>query len=189
MPTLTRKKRDATDAVTRRWVRNRSDELAIENGCRFDVLAGAWAVFWIERYCRLYEGDQAGEPLILHGCHQCGDYGLPSLTEASWSGEIDGGPVQEIATKRAELHAKCMATRRSTYARPTLRSFVPQSSVCSSMKGNGGAFSTPRDSDCRDFHGRHAPSRSSPYSRARALEGDARAAPTVGCYRDVQFGP
>lgn len=61
---------------TNDWVRNISDEKAVANGCRFNAARGAFAVWWIERYCRLYEGDGAGEPLTLRGCHECGDYGL-----------------------------------------------------------------------------------------------------------------
>lgn len=55
--------------VTSLWVRNRSDELAVENGCWFDPVAGGYAVWWIERFCKLYEGDHAGEPMILRGLH------------------------------------------------------------------------------------------------------------------------
>lgn len=55
------------DAVTRAWMRDASDDLAVRNGCRFDVLRGAYVVWWIERYCRLYEGEQAGEPLRIRG--------------------------------------------------------------------------------------------------------------------------
>lgn len=50
-------------------MRDKSDELAVRNGCYFDPLRGSWTVWWIERYCRLYEGEYAGEPLILRGCH------------------------------------------------------------------------------------------------------------------------
>jgi len=65
--------------ITTRWVRNASDELAIEEGCTFDVERGAWTVWWIERYCRLYEGENAGEPVLM----RCGNPELdkPILTE------------------------------------------------------------------------------------------------------------
>jgi hypothetical protein len=53
--------------VTKRWMRDASDELAVRNGCWFEPLVGAYVVWWIERYCRLYEGEQAGEPLRLRG--------------------------------------------------------------------------------------------------------------------------
>lgn len=56
------------DALTKSWIRNKSDELAAANGCWFDVSAGAYAVWWIERYCRLYEGDAwAGQPVLMRG--------------------------------------------------------------------------------------------------------------------------
>jgi phage terminase large subunit-like protein len=61
--------RPRMDRVTRAWLRDASDELAVRNGCRFDPLAGGYVVWWIERYCRLYEGEQAGEPLRLRGRH------------------------------------------------------------------------------------------------------------------------
>ena len=48
-----------------KWIRNAADERAFERGCRFDEDAAHFAVQWIERYCRLYEGESAGEPLTL----------------------------------------------------------------------------------------------------------------------------
>ena len=57
------------DTVTQSWMRNRSDEIAVGNGCYFDVNRGAWAVWWIERYCCLYEGEWAGENMLIRsGC-------------------------------------------------------------------------------------------------------------------------
>ncbi len=53
------------DAATKRWMRNRSDELAVDNGCRFDEERGRYVVDWIQDYCKLYEGEWAGEPLML----------------------------------------------------------------------------------------------------------------------------
>lgn len=53
------------DAATRAWVRNAADEAAARNGCRFDEAAGRFVVEWIEDYCTLYEGDLAGQPLVL----------------------------------------------------------------------------------------------------------------------------
>jgi len=51
------------DANTLAWVRNRSDELAVDNGCQFDPERADAACDWIERYCRLYEG--SNRPLLL----------------------------------------------------------------------------------------------------------------------------
>jgi phage terminase large subunit-like protein len=57
------------DPVTQSWMRNESDEIAVSNGCYFDVNRGAWAVWWIERYCCLYEGEWAGENMLIRsGC-------------------------------------------------------------------------------------------------------------------------
>lgn len=44
------------DATTAKWMRNRSDEIAVESGCRFDEDRGQFVVDWMERYCWLYEG-------------------------------------------------------------------------------------------------------------------------------------
>lgn len=53
------------DAVTKRWIRNRSDELAAENGCRFNEEQGQFVVNWIQSYCKLYEGEWAGQLMEL----------------------------------------------------------------------------------------------------------------------------
>ncbi len=50
------------DKLTKRWIRNASDEMAARNGCRFDEARGTFVVEWLERYLKLYEGEQAGEP-------------------------------------------------------------------------------------------------------------------------------
>lgn len=52
--------------ATEPWMRNKSDELAVNNGCWFDPVRAAYFVWWVERHCRLYEGEGfAGEPVIL----------------------------------------------------------------------------------------------------------------------------
>jgi phage terminase large subunit-like protein len=53
------------DRVTRDWIRNPSDERAAKNGARFDLERGRFVVDWIERYCKLYEGEWAGQPMKL----------------------------------------------------------------------------------------------------------------------------
>lgn len=61
-------KRKATgkpDKATRDMVRGMADEVAAKNGCRFDPERAAHAVDWIEKTCRLYEGEQAGELMRL----------------------------------------------------------------------------------------------------------------------------
>ena len=85
------------DPTTKRWIRNASDQLAAEAGYRFDVERGAWTVWWIERYCRLYEGDWAGEPLVLRGAASV-DAAAPILDD--WDA---GGREKSIA--RAEAYA------------------------------------------------------------------------------------
>jgi phage terminase large subunit-like protein len=53
------------DHETKDWIRGPADEIAAANGCRFDEARGRFVVEWIESYCRLYEGDFAGEPMTL----------------------------------------------------------------------------------------------------------------------------
>ena len=99
-----------TDKITTSWVRNESDRLAIAGDCTFDVDRAAYVVYWIERCCRLYEGDRAGEPLRLIGCHQC-DYELPDLSAEDVIG-IDGETMPEALEtmrERARLHCACVA--------------------------------------------------------------------------------
>lgn len=52
------------DAVTRRWIRNESDERAAFNGCRVDEARGQFVVDWAAENLVLWEGDCAGQPLI-----------------------------------------------------------------------------------------------------------------------------
>lgn len=94
----------SADKITTAWIRNPSDERAAANGCRFDVLRGALTVHWIERFAKIYQGDLAGQPLQIRGCHECGDYGLPALFESDWD-----EAAQAIAVERATRHNGCIA--------------------------------------------------------------------------------
>lgn len=85
--------------ITADWIRNKSDEAAVRNGCRFEWERGAYAVWWIERMCRLYEGSE-GDPLLLRGCHEC-DYGLEVPLE--W-----GDESQVVCLDRCLRHAECI---------------------------------------------------------------------------------
>lgn len=94
-----------TDRDTTRWIRNSGDEKAARNGCRFDVLRGAWTVYWIERFCKLYEGEgYAGQPLILHGCKQCDHSGLYAVS--GW--DDPSQPPPKAVRERAEAFADCV---------------------------------------------------------------------------------
>jgi phage terminase large subunit-like protein len=86
-----------TDRITRLWIRNRSDEIAVANGCWFDVSRAAWAVWWIERYCRLYEGEWAGENMLLRS--GCPDVDCQILEE--WD---DGG--EQMSISRADRYSQ-----------------------------------------------------------------------------------
>lgn len=61
----TRRTPKAPDRVTRKWTRNESDTRAVKAGCRFDEGRAGHAVDWVQRYCRLYEGEDAGKLLEL----------------------------------------------------------------------------------------------------------------------------
>ncbi len=50
------------DTVTKRWMRDASDDLAVRNGCWFDESRGQFVVDWLYDYLRLYEGECAGQP-------------------------------------------------------------------------------------------------------------------------------
>lgn len=92
--------------MTAAWIRNKSDEAAVRNGCQFDWERGAYTVWWIERICRLYEGSGcAGEPLILRGCHEC-DYAPKELADIPDEWDDDG---KAICFERAERYAECVA--------------------------------------------------------------------------------
>lgn len=53
------------DKITKRWIRNASDEKAVAKGCRFDEARGQFVIDWCAKYLKLYEGDHAGEALIM----------------------------------------------------------------------------------------------------------------------------
>lgn len=84
-------------------MRNRSDELAVANGCTFDLERAMHAVWWIERFCNLYEG--ATGPMRLATCHKCGYYEDAGL-QTDW----DDKETQKILRRRAAKFAKCVAS-------------------------------------------------------------------------------
>jgi len=90
-----------TDEITTAWTRNESDARAVAAGYRFDLDRACWAVWWIERYCRLYEGEWAGQPLVLRGCH---DEALTLPIATEWD---DGG--REASIDRATIYAERFA--------------------------------------------------------------------------------
>jgi len=97
-----------TDDITTSWIRNESDERAARAGYRFDVERAAYTAWWIERYCRLYEGDWAGEPLILRGAWDF-DWHLP-IWEPFY--RPDGRTLAEggkLSLERAAAYSECFA--------------------------------------------------------------------------------
>lgn len=94
-------------ADTEAWTRNPSDTMARATGCWFNVLKAAYAVWWIEQNCKLYEGDEfAGTPVILRGCHQCGHYGIDVPDE--W-----GDAAIEACTERSRRFNECVLAGHS----------------------------------------------------------------------------
>ena len=88
------------DEITRNWIRDAGDEKAAANGCKMDLLKGGWTVFWIERYCSLYEGEYAGDPLIFRGCHRC-DSSIRHLQAIdSWD--------EALVLERANAYMECV---------------------------------------------------------------------------------
>lgn len=59
---------------------------------------GGYAVWWIERYMRLFQGRWAGEPAVMHGCKTCGK---------CWTIPREFDP--DHAIERARDHAACVA--------------------------------------------------------------------------------
>ena len=53
------------DAVTKKWIRSKADELAVEKGCYFDEAAGQHCVTFFEKHLRHTTGKWAGKPLKL----------------------------------------------------------------------------------------------------------------------------
>lgn len=99
------------DPTTKLWIRNDGDERAAANGCAFDPLRGGYTVWWIERFCKLYEGEgYAGQPLVLHGCHQCDHSDFYATQEEWWEDEERRipGPAQAIHQERAILFSECV---------------------------------------------------------------------------------
>jgi len=87
--------------VTQQWVRNESDRLAIKKGCWFDLDRGAYTVWWIERYCKLYEGEWAGQNVLLRsGCLE-----VDSQIEEDW--ELGG---QQLSLIRAQKYMDFVAS-------------------------------------------------------------------------------
>lgn len=95
------------EEITNRWARNPSDAKAIANGCWFDEERASYVVWWIERYCKLYEGSD-GDPLLLRGCGECNHQ---PIAGGSWFGD-DGEPdaaVLSAFAERAKQHCACVA--------------------------------------------------------------------------------
>ena len=57
---------------TEAWIRDEADQRVFDNDTAwFDPVRGGYAVWWIERYMRLYQGRWGGEPAQMQGCKTC----------------------------------------------------------------------------------------------------------------------
>lgn len=75
----------SVDRVTQRWIRTAADELAAAAGMRFRPDRGKLACEWIETHCCLYEGELAGQPMILLPCWR--DFFMRLYGWVRWSDE------------------------------------------------------------------------------------------------------
>jgi phage terminase large subunit-like protein len=94
------------DALTRSWIRNEADARAAASGCRFDLDRAVYAAWWIERFCRLYEGEWAGEPLVLRGAHSMP---LAAVEEDFYTTAGDYGTGHKLSIARANDYMGCVA--------------------------------------------------------------------------------
>lgn len=81
------------DPLTEAWIRHPGDRKSALNGSRFSYQRGLYTCWWIERYCRLYQGEGAGEPMLLHTCNEC---------QYDYDFEIDDVWDEEALLKYAE---------------------------------------------------------------------------------------
>lgn len=90
------------DKLTKRWIRNAADEKAAENGCFFDLRKASFFVWWVERYCKLYEGKYGGKPAILNSIAAQPDWEVPKRWD--W----DDKRTRQIYESRCEWHLDLM---------------------------------------------------------------------------------
>lgn len=64
-----------------------------------DLERGLFVVWWIERFCKLYEGEHAGQPMRLRGCHQC-------HTDEPIPNDFNDAAIEQYMA-RAERHNAC----------------------------------------------------------------------------------
>src|SRR4051812_7789611 len=75
------------DRETKKWLRTAADERAAAAGMRFDLERGEFACNWIETHCRLYEGEFAGQPMMLLPCWR--EFFMRLYSWVRWSDEWD----------------------------------------------------------------------------------------------------
>jgi phage terminase large subunit-like protein len=73
------------DTDTKDWIRTVADDKAAKLGMVFDGERAVWVCDWIEGNCCLYEGDRAGEPMVLYDAQR--DYLMRKYGWIRWSDE------------------------------------------------------------------------------------------------------
>jgi phage terminase large subunit-like protein len=89
---LTKQQKSATEP----WMRNKADELAVKNGCWFDEVKAAFMIWWVERFCRLYEGEGfADQPVIMMSTANQPNYdSIPELLPSFY--DDNGNPIPRV---------------------------------------------------------------------------------------------
>lgn len=90
--------------ITKGWIRNKADEIAFDSGMRFDEKRGRFVCDWIERFCYLYEGEAAGQRIVLLDYWR--DYIMRLFGWVRYSKEWDGWI-------RRFTHASCFIAKKN----------------------------------------------------------------------------
>lgn len=75
------------DRETKKWIRTAADERAALAGMRFDAERGEFVCRWIETNCCLYEGELAGQPVVLYPAQR--EFFMRLYGWVRWSDEWD----------------------------------------------------------------------------------------------------
>lgn len=95
---MAKRKANRLDKLTRRWIRCRADEVAVEQGARFNLEAASFMIWWVERHCRLYEGKEG--PLIMYSIADQPDWEVPPVFD--WSDD----DFRKLYERRCDWHLR-----------------------------------------------------------------------------------
>lgn len=139
---------DHIDEVTRRWIRNKSDEYAALNGCRFDEERAQFVCDWIEAHCHLYEGSR--ELMKLYPAQR--DFTMRLYGWVRWGTNLpSGGPDRWI---RRFTHALIMMPKKGGKS-PWLAATALYEIAADGEQGNHIAFAAA-DKNQANISARHA---------------------------------